>query len=67
MSDEAGELIGTLFVGLLVLVGIVAIFVFIIVPILLISMGIGALFGGGNAVYNYGKAFRKNVKPERIS
>lgn len=33
---------------------------------LLLSFTIGALFGGGYAVYNYGAAFKKNVRPERV-
>lgn len=60
--DDGWELAGVL----LVIVAVIAAIVFIIVPIVIISMGIGALYGSGNAAYNYAIAFRDNVKPERI-
>jgi hypothetical protein len=63
MSDDFGGIIGALFVGILILAAII----FIVVPILIICMGTGALFGGGYSIYNYGTAFIENVKPERIS
>jgi hypothetical protein len=60
--DDGWEIVG----GLLAIAAAIAVIVFIIVPILIISMGIGALFGGGKAAYNYAAAFRENVKPEQI-
>ena len=64
--DDLGELLGYLVAGLLILAIIILIIVYIILPLLAASMGIGALYGGGHAVYNYAKAFKKNIKPERI-
>jgi hypothetical protein len=60
--DDGWEVI----LGLLGIAAIIAIIVFVIVPILIISMGIGALIGGGQSAYNYAVAFGKNVKPERV-
>lgn len=57
-EDDSAGLAGYLFLLALI---------FIAVSIMvLLSFTIGALFGGGYAVYNYGVAFKKNVKPERI-
>jgi hypothetical protein len=59
--DDGWEIAGVL----LGLAALLAVIVFIIVPLVMISMGVGALFGGGNSIYNYGVAFRRNVRLER--
>ncbi|MCK4761647.1 MAG: hypothetical protein KAW12_05560 [Candidatus Aminicenantes bacterium] len=61
MDDGAG-----LIFGLLAIAAVIAFIVFVIVPLLIIFMGVGALCGGGYAVYNYASAFRQNVRPERV-
>lgn len=60
--DDGWEWVG----AILLVIAAIAVIVFIIIPILVISMSIGALYGGGHAAYNYAVAFKKNVKPERI-
>lgn len=65
MSDD-GEVLGTIFVFLLIVAAVVALIVFVIIPIIIVSMGIGALCGGGYSIYNYAVAFGKNVKPEKV-
>jgi len=65
MSDE-GEVAGAIMGFLLVAAAVIAVIVFVIIPLFVGAMSIGAVYGSGNAVYNYGLAFRKNVKPERI-
>ena len=60
--DNGWEIVG----GLLAIAAVIAVVVFIIVPIVAVSMGLGALYGGGKAAYNYAVAFRDNVKPEQI-
>ncbi len=64
MSDEAGEIIGVILGFLAIAAAVVAAAVFIIIPIILISMGLGALCGGGYPIYNYAVAFQNNVTKE---
>jgi hypothetical protein len=65
MSEDPGASLAGLLLYVFLVLAIVFIIVYIIVHILLIAMGIGALWGGGNAVFNYATAFRNNVKLER--
>lgn len=63
-NDENGW--GSIIIGLLIIVAVILIIVFVIIPLFLFSMGIGALWGGGKAIYNYAIAFMENVKPVRV-
>ena len=60
--DDGWEII----LGLLGIALVIALIIFVIVPILIIFMSVGALCGGGYSVYNYAAAFRQNVRPERV-
>jgi len=66
MSDELGGCLGSLIGGLIIIAVVIAVIVYIIIPLFVISMGIGALWGGGSAVFNYATAFRNNVRPEKF-
>ncbi len=64
MSNRDDEL----FVGLLyVAFGLTAIFVIVIASlwIALITTVVGATFGGGVSIYNYGVALKNNIKLEK--
>lgn len=65
MSDDGAEAIGAIVAFLAIVAAVIAVIVFIILPIILISMGIGALCGGGYSIYNYAVAFGNNVKPKQ--
>ncbi len=66
MSDEAAEIAGSILAFLGIVALVIAAIVFVIIPIIIVSMGTGAIYGGGLSVYNYAVAFDKNVKPEKI-
>ncbi len=65
MSDDGAELIGVIVGFVAIAAAVIAAIVFIIVPIIVVSMGIGALCGGGYSIYNYAVAFGNNVKQEQ--
>lgn len=58
--------IATLLLAIGAIIVIYLIVVYIILPTLALFMAGGALIGGGNAVYNYFIAFRKNVRAEKV-
>jgi len=61
-DDTFGGIIVSLF-----FIGIVLYIVFLFITYVLIpTMGIGILIGGGKAIHNYLISFKKNVKPEHI-
>jgi hypothetical protein len=50
-------------------VGAAAVIVLVVVAVMLAVMALmslGALFGAGTALHNYGLAFAHNVKPQRV-
>ncbi len=49
--------------ALIIYLAIIIVVVIIIYYAILLSLAIGALMGGGYAIYNYGRAFANNVKP----
>ena len=61
-SDDFGEAIGQL-VGVVFLVAVV---VSLVAMAIIALMSLGAAFGAGTALYNYGLAFANNVKPEKV-
>jgi hypothetical protein len=59
--EDTGDVMAKFMIyGLIVFAIVMAIYY-----MMLISLAIGALVGGGNAIYNYGVAFVRNVKPDR--
>jgi hypothetical protein len=63
MADsDSGEAIGALIGGLLLVMVVVTLVTMAIMAL----MSLGALFGAGTALHNYGLAFANNVKPERV-
>ena len=59
MNDDG--CIVTIISWLIIIVLIILIIVYVIVPFLLTVAGIGGVYGGGVAIGNYGKSFRKNI------
>lgn len=57
--DSGGELIG----ALLLVVAVVTLVTMAIMAL----MSVGALFGAGTALHNYGLAFANNVKPHKVT
>lgn len=39
--------------------------VYVVIPVGLLLIAVGAVWGGGHGVVNYGKALMANIKPER--
>lgn len=62
-SDDFGEAIGQL-IGVLALVAVV---VTLVTMAIMALMSLGAVFGAGTSLYNYGLAFANNVKPEKVT
>ncbi len=61
-DDTLGGIIVSLF-----LIGIVLYIVLLFITyVLMPTMGIGILIGGGKAIHNYSISFKNNVKPEHI-
>jgi hypothetical protein len=62
--------IGYLLLAALIIYIVYLIVVYVILPGLAIGIGVsitvGALIGGGHAVYNYCAAFAENVKREKV-
>ena len=67
MSDSAGEAIAYLIAGIIILAIVVFIILYVVVPTLIALAAGGIAWGGGQSVFNYAKAFRQHVKPERVS
>lgn len=67
MSSDGGEAIGFLIALAIALVIIYFIIVYVVIPILLGLAAAGLAWGGGQAVYNYIKAFGRHVKPEKAA
>ncbi len=62
--NDLGEVLGAVIVVVIVVVLVLAaIYLAIIVASIMIS--VAAIFGGGVSLYNYGLAFKNNIKPER--
>ncbi|HYX25533.1 MAG TPA: hypothetical protein VFC23_15385 [Thermoanaerobaculia bacterium] len=61
MADDEGigGLIGALFMLVLVVTAVIL--------AVMALMSVGALFGAGTALRNYGLAFSNNIKPERAT
>jgi hypothetical protein len=57
--DSGGEVIGALFLLMVV--------VMLVMMAIMAAMSVGAVFGAGTALYNYGLAFANNVKPQRVN
>ncbi len=65
-NDEDGW--GGIIIGLLIIAAVILIIVCVIIPLFLFSMGLGAFWGSGKAIYNYAMAFKENVnaKPLKV-
>ena len=58
-SDDIGGVIGFIVVATLIVMAVtVAVFA---------CATVGALYGAGTSLWNYGLAFRRNVSPERVT
>lgn len=58
-DSDSGELFGALLVLVLVVVAVML--------AIMTLMSLGAVFGAGTALHNYGLAFANNVKPQRAT
>ncbi len=61
-NNDSGELIGQLIGGLILVMVVVTLVAMAIMAL----MSLGAVFGAGTSLYNYGLAFANNVKPEKV-
>lgn len=62
MSNDGAEALGSLILFFFILV----IVLYIIYYSIIILSSIGSVFGAGTALYNYGRAFHNNVRPEKV-
>ena len=51
-------------IGVFVLIGLILAIIYLAIIVAGIMVSVAATFGGGVSLYNYGLAFRNNVKPE---
>lgn len=64
MDDDSGNVIGFVIVRVIML-GLVLVAIYLAIISAGITIFIAATFGGGVSLYNYGLAFKNNVKPEK--
>jgi len=61
MADSSDDLAGCLGAAFMVVLVVSAVMLAVMT-----LMSIGALFGAGTALHNYGLAFANNIKPQRV-
>lgn len=61
--DDFAEIIGVTIVSVIV-IGLILAAIYLAIVVAGITVSVSATFGGGVSLYNYGLAFRNNVKPE---
>ena len=61
MSDDDGGCFGMILGWLIVIGLVILVIVYVVIPFLITVAGIGGIYGGGVAIGNYGKSFRKNI------
>jgi hypothetical protein len=52
--------------AILVAIPVIALIIAAAIAALLLALSLGSFFGSGTALVNYVKAFRDNVKPQRV-
>lgn len=60
-SDGAGEVI-----GILIIIGLViAAVIYIFIPLVILAIAMGSVFGGGVSLFNYGLSLKNNISLEK--